>query len=87
MLARYDARNNEALGRLLTSGTQVRPYSPEILAAAEKASFALYDEFAAKDTDFQAVYEPWKQFRERMYAWNNLNEGSFTRYSYAKFKP
>jgi TRAP-type mannitol/chloroaromatic compound transport system substrate-binding protein len=86
MLARYDARNNEALGRLLASGTQVRPYSPEILAAAEKASFALYDEFAAKDTDFQGVYEPWKQFRERIYAWNNLNEGSFTRYSYGKLK-
>lgn len=86
MLARYDALNNEALGRLLKSGTQVRPYSQEILEAAEKASFALYDEFAAKDADFKAVYEPWKTFRERIYAWNNLNEGSFTRYSYGKLK-
>ncbi|MBR8827221.1 MAG: TRAP transporter substrate-binding protein [Gomphosphaeria aponina SAG 52.96 = DSM 107014] len=86
MLARYDARNNEALARLLATGTQVRPYSQEILEAAEKASFALYDEFAAKDGDFKAVYEPWKQFRERIYAWNNLNEGSFTRYSYGKLQ-
>jgi TRAP-type mannitol/chloroaromatic compound transport system substrate-binding protein len=34
MLARYDARNNEALQSLLSSGTQVRPYSEEILQAA-----------------------------------------------------
>jgi TRAP-type mannitol/chloroaromatic compound transport system substrate-binding protein len=86
MLARYDARNNEALQTLLKTGTQVRPYSQEILEAAEKASFALYEEFAAKDEDFKAVYDSWKEFRERIYAWNNLNEGSFTRYSYNRLK-
>ena len=86
MLARYDTRNSEALEKLLKTGTQLRPYSQEILAAAEKASFALYDEFAAKDTDFKAIYEQWKPFRDRMYAWNNLNEGSLTRYAYGKLK-
>lgn len=82
MLARYDARNNEALQSLLSSGTQVRPYSQEILEAAEKAAFALYDEFATKDADFKAVYEPWKQFRDRIYAWDKLNQGSFTNFVY-----
>ncbi|MDD1420073.1 TRAP transporter substrate-binding protein [Dolichospermum sp. ST_sed1] len=86
MLARYDTRNSEALEKLLKTGTQLRPYSQEILAAAEKASFALYDEFAAKDADFKAIYEQWKPFRDRMYAWNNLNEGSLTRYAYGKLK-
>ena len=86
MLARYDVRNNESLEKLLKTGTQLRAYSQEILEAAEKASFALYDEFAAKDADFKAVYEQWKPFRDRMYAWNNLNEGSFVRYAYGKMK-
>lgn len=86
MLARYDARNNEALQRLLSSGTQVRPYSEEILQAAQQASFELYDNFAAKDADFKAVYEPWKQFRDRIYAWDKLNEGSFTNFVYAQIK-
>jgi TRAP-type mannitol/chloroaromatic compound transport system substrate-binding protein len=86
MLARYDARNNEALQRLLESGTQVRPYSQEILTAAAKASFALYDEFAAKDADFKAVYEQWKQFRDRIYAWHKLNEGGFTNFVYSQLK-
>ena len=82
MLARYDTVNNEALDRLLKAGVQVRPYSQEIIEAAEKASFALYDEFAAQDAEFKTVYEQWKVFRERIYTWNNLNEGSFTRFIY-----
>ncbi|GBF83765.1 TRAP transporter substrate-binding protein [Aphanothece sacrum] len=86
MLARYDALNNEALERLLASGTQVRPYSQDILTAAEKASFALYDEFAVKDADFKAVYDQWKQFRTRIYAWHKLNEGSFTNFVYSQLK-
>jgi TRAP-type mannitol/chloroaromatic compound transport system substrate-binding protein len=86
MLARYEARNNEALQRLLSSGTQVRPYSEEILKAAEQEAFALYDGFAAKDADFKAVYEQWKQFRDRIYAWNKLNQGSFTNFVYSQSK-
>lgn len=84
MLARYDARNNDALGRLVEGGAQLRAYSPEIMDAAEKASFELYDELAAKDADFKAVYEQWKPFRERIYAWHNINEGSFARHYGAK---
>jgi TRAP-type mannitol/chloroaromatic compound transport system substrate-binding protein len=86
MLARYDARNNQALQRLLSSGVQLRPYSEEILRAAEKASFALYDEFAAKDPDFKAVYQEWQQFRDRIYAWDKLNQGSFTNFVYSQIE-
>jgi TRAP-type mannitol/chloroaromatic compound transport system substrate-binding protein len=84
MLARYDARNNDALKRLLAAGVQLRPYSQEIMEAAEKAAFALYDELAGQDADFKAIYEEWKKFREGIYAWNNINEGSFSRYVNSK---
>lgn len=84
MLARYDARNNDALGRLIEGGVQLRSYSQEIMDAAETASFALYDELAGKDADFAAVYEEWKKFRERIYAWHNINEGSFSRHYSSK---
>jgi TRAP-type mannitol/chloroaromatic compound transport system substrate-binding protein len=86
MLARYDARNNQALQRLVASGVQLRPYSEEILQAASKASFALYDEFAAKDPDFKAVYTQWQQFRDRISAWEKLNQGSFTNFVYSQIK-
>lgn len=84
VLSRYESQNNQALQRLVEAGVQLRQYSDEIMAAAEKASFELYDEFAAKDADFSALLGEWKQFRDRVYAWNNLNEGAFERFSYAK---
>jgi TRAP-type mannitol/chloroaromatic compound transport system substrate-binding protein len=86
MLSRYDARNSEALQRLLQGGSVLRPFSNEILAAAEKASFELFDQFAAKDADFQSIFAEWKTFRDRVYAWNNINESSLTRYSYSQLK-
>jgi TRAP-type mannitol/chloroaromatic compound transport system substrate-binding protein len=85
MLARYDARNNEALQRLLDSGgVKLTPYSDEILAAAEEEAFTIFDELAGQDADFKAVFEAWKQFRDRIYAWNSINENGFGRYVYSK---
>lgn len=82
MLARYDARNNEALDRLLAKGVQLRMYSAEILEAAQTIAFDLYDEYAASDADFKAIFAEWKPFRDRVYAWSNLNEGVFERFVY-----
>jgi TRAP-type mannitol/chloroaromatic compound transport system substrate-binding protein len=80
MLARYDAWNNEALRRLVDAGVQLRYYSQEIMEAAEAAAFELYDELAADNADFAAVYEQWKAFRDSIFAWHNVNEGSISRY-------
>jgi TRAP-type mannitol/chloroaromatic compound transport system substrate-binding protein len=80
MLARYDARNGDALQRLVEGGTKLRGYSNEILEAAEKAAFELYDEFAASNADFKAIFEQWKAFRDRILAWHNINEGGMARY-------
>lgn len=86
MLSRYETRNNEALQRLVDSGVELRQYSDDIMAAAQQAASELYDEFAAKDADFKAIYEDWKGFRDRIYTWSNLNQGSFERFVYAKLK-
>lgn len=80
MLSRYDARNNEALQRLLEGGVQLRPYSDEILAAAQEAAFGIYDGFSSSDSDFKGVYDQWKVFRERIHAWHNVAEGGFSRF-------
>ena len=85
MLARYDALNNEALQRLIANGTQLRRFSPEILAAAEEESFALLNEFASEDADFNTIFQDRSSFRERIYAWHNINEAGFAEYVYARF--
>ncbi len=84
MLARYDARNNQALGELITGGSKLRAYSPEILDAAETAAFTIYEDFASKDADFKAIYEPWKAFRDRIYSWHKTNQSAFEQFVFSK---
>lgn len=80
MLAQYDALNQEALNRLTSSGTKLAAYSPEIMQAAQKAAFEIYEESASQDTTFREVYDQWKQFREQVSQWNQVNELSFTNF-------
>ena len=76
-LAKYDAVNGAALKSLLGSGAQLRPFSDEILAAAEKAAFEIYEENASQDAAFKEIYDQWKSFRDAVYGWNRLNELGF----------
>lgn len=80
MLAKYDALNGAALQRLVAGGVKLRTYSPEIMQAAQKAAFDLYEENASEDPTFKEVYEQWKQFREQVSQWNQVNELSFARF-------
>ncbi|NEO33871.1 MAG: TRAP transporter substrate-binding protein [Symploca sp. SIO3C6] len=80
MLAQYDSLNREALQRLVKGGTKLTPYSPEIMQAAQKASFEIYEENAAKDATFKQVYQQWKEFRDQIYQWHQVNELSFANF-------
>ncbi|MFK8185825.1 MAG: TRAP transporter substrate-binding protein [Phormidesmis sp.] len=81
MLAKYDALNGEALKTLVDGGTQLVPYSDDILKAAADASTALLEDSASKDATFKEVYESWKQFRTQIQSWNQVNELSFARFT------
>ncbi len=81
MLAKYDALNREAIGRLTDSGTKLTRYSDDILKAAQESAFDLYEENAGKNADFKKVYGQWKTFREQIYQWNRVNEVSFATFA------
>ena len=80
MLAQYDSLNRNSLTRLLDSGTKLVAYSPDILAAAQKAAFDLYEENAAKNPTFKEIYQQWNEFRTSVFQWNKINELSFTNF-------
>src|ERR1043165_5404563 len=48
MMAKYDAKNPEALMRLVAAGVQLRQFPRPVLDACDKATFETYDELAAK---------------------------------------
>jgi TRAP-type mannitol/chloroaromatic compound transport system substrate-binding protein len=80
--AKYDAENPPALRRLVANGAQLRPFSREIMQAAYKASFEVYDEIAAKNPKFKKVYEAWKAFRDDEYLWFRVAEQPFEDFVY-----
>jgi len=80
--AKYDAENPAALRRLVANGAQLRPFSREIMQAAYKASFEVYDEIAAKNANFKKVYESWKAFREDEFLWFRVAENPFENFVY-----
>jgi TRAP-type mannitol/chloroaromatic compound transport system substrate-binding protein len=83
MLAKYDALNQDALNQILSGGKiQLKVYSDEILKAAQKAAFELYAENAGKSPEFKEIYEPWKEFRTKIYKWHQTNEFPFANFAY-----
>jgi TRAP-type mannitol/chloroaromatic compound transport system substrate-binding protein len=86
MMARYDARNAAALEKLKGQGVQVKQYSKEIMDAAKKAAEGLYNESAAKDADFKAIYDNWKAFKAQSDPWFALNELAYANYTLGDMK-
>lgn len=86
MLARYDARNREALQRLIEGGTQLRVFSDDIMQAAEAASFDLYNEFSQNDADFKSIFEEWKSFRNSIQEWHTNIETSYLDYIATQYR-
>jgi TRAP-type mannitol/chloroaromatic compound transport system substrate-binding protein len=80
MLSKYEALNRQAMQRLMESGTKMVPYPTEILQAAEKAAFDLYEQNASKNPAFKQIYEQWNQFRQQVAQWNRINELSFANF-------
>jgi len=83
MQARYDAKNPTALKQLVGSGTQLRPFPNEIMAAAYKAANDLYEETAATNPKFKKIYEAWKKFRDEQLQWFSVAENRYDNFMQA----
>ena len=69
MLYTYDARNPAALQRLVAGGTQLRPFSDEIMSLARTTIGEILEEYAAADAQYRQVYDHWRNFKEASYRW------------------
>ncbi|KAB7624192.1 TRAP transporter substrate-binding protein [Alkalilimnicola sp. S0819] len=81
MIAQYDHMNPIAVKELLAKGVKLRRFSEEIMAAAEKIAFEMYEDLASENKTWAAVYRPWKKFRDSQYAWFNANEQVYQDYA------
>ena len=87
MLARYDAKNTEALRRLVGAGAQLRAFPRPVMEACYKVAQELYAEFSAKNADFKKIYTAWSRFRDDQYLWFRVAENTFDNFVYSVKKP
>jgi TRAP-type mannitol/chloroaromatic compound transport system substrate-binding protein len=83
MLARYDAKNTEALRRLVGQKAQLRAFPPPVMDACYKVAQELYAEFSGKYPEFKKIYGPWNRFREDQYLWFKVAENHFDNFVYS----
>jgi TRAP-type mannitol/chloroaromatic compound transport system substrate-binding protein len=84
MTAKYDADNPAALRRLISNGTQLRPFPREVMAACYKASFELYDEISAQNPKWKKIFDSWSKFRDEEYLWFRVAENTFDNFVYSQ---
>ena len=83
MVAKYDARNTEALRRLVNSGARLRVFPRPVMEACYKAAHELYDELAAKHPDFRTIYTEWAKFRDDQFLWFRVSENTYDNFVYS----
>ncbi len=81
MLAKYDAKNPEALRKLVGGGTQLRAFPRAVMEAALKASNELYDELSAKSPHWKRIYTEWRKFRAEQFLWFRVAEAGYDNFT------
>ncbi len=64
MLANYDHANPAAIRSLVAKGTQLRPFSQEIMQASFEAANSTYAELNASNPKFKKIYDSIMAFRK-----------------------
>ncbi len=82
MQAEYDARNPEALQRLVADGVQVHYFPDDIIQAAQRETTDVLEGLATTHADFRRIYEPWKAFREASFDWFATTESSYAQIAF-----
>ena len=82
MLAQYDTKNSPALLRLVGKGVKLHPFPKDIMLAARRETFKLYEEEAATNPLFNEIYRPWKAFRDTEFQWFKVAEAAYANFNY-----
>jgi TRAP-type mannitol/chloroaromatic compound transport system substrate-binding protein len=65
------------------NGVKLHAFSDGIMVAAQKASYELYEDEAAKNPAWKKIYEPWKAFRGEEFLWHRAAEFTYESFAYS----
>ncbi|KQT27578.1 MAG: TRAP transporter substrate-binding protein [Bradyrhizobium sp.] len=77
MAARYDMQNPAALKRLVAGGTQLRPFTNEVLEACLKSTNELWAEISGKNAEFKKAIDAMQAYRSDEYLWWQVAEYTY----------
>jgi TRAP-type mannitol/chloroaromatic compound transport system substrate-binding protein len=77
MLAKYDAKNPEALKKLVGAGAVLRPYPQDVMEACFNAAKETYAEIASTNAAFKKVHDAVMAYRADAYLWQQVSENTF----------
>lgn len=87
MVAAYDAKNPQALARLVDQGVRLHPYPKDVLLAAHAAAEALYDEEAGRNPVFRKFLASFRKFRYEQTQWYRMAEATFNNFMASRKLP
>ncbi len=77
MMARYDARNEPALRRLIAGGTKVTAFPRPVMEAFYRAALTLYQEIGATNPNFKRLYDSYSANQRAAVQWMRFTENTF----------
>jgi TRAP-type mannitol/chloroaromatic compound transport system substrate-binding protein len=80
MQAKYDAKNPEALKKLVAAGAQLRPFPADVMEACFNAAKETYAEIAGANAPFKKVHDAVMAYRADAYLWFQISEYTFDRF-------
>jgi TRAP-type mannitol/chloroaromatic compound transport system substrate-binding protein len=72
MLASYDAKNAQAIARLVAGGTQLSVLPEDVIKALRGALESVLDEEAAGSEQFKRILADWRKFRAEQHRWFSI---------------
>jgi len=84
MLAEYDFKNPQAIMRLVKNGVKLHAYPKDVMNAAYKATFELYEEEAKTNPSFAKIYTEWKKFRAAENQWFKIAEANYENFIFSQ---
>jgi TRAP-type mannitol/chloroaromatic compound transport system substrate-binding protein len=72
MLASYDAKNAQAIGRVVAAGAQLSVLPEPVVKALRGALEAVLDEEAAGNPQFKKILASWRKFRADQHRWFSI---------------
>jgi len=82
MLAEYDVKNPPALQRLLKAGVKLHAFPKDMMLAARKIAFEMYESEARKNPAFKRLYTDWRKYADASNQWLKVAEAAYANFLY-----